>query len=422
MQVNNLNKKLLIFISFNIFYAIFYLHYKHHVGNDTSISEWLINYQGGFTRRGLGGEINILLANYFSLLFRDAIFFLQTVIHTLYLFLIFFYLKNIRLNIYQFFALFSPIFLLYPIAELEALGRKEMLIFLFFVISIFFSGRSFDKKIINSLIFIFFPLLCLIWEPIIFFSPFFLVILICKNKLETFKDVLIKSFIIFFPTIVVMTIIFVFPLNKEGHTEMCNFLLSEFGEKCYMSAELLIKNTIYFDTFSIHERASFFPHYFRYIMIFFIGFFPFHLSILNNKFIAEDNFITKNFRPIQLYCCLYFPVLILFAFGHDWGRWIHILYSLSILLYFFFLKNSMISSNFIRYNLIDVLLKRKNILIFTFIIFAFFWNPKTLLTGDIATNSLYKIVYNSSKIIFNFSGLRILQDNPIIKFHKNFIE
>ena len=75
MQVNNLNKKLLIFISFNIFYAIFYLHYKHHVGNDTSISEWLINYQGGFTRRGLGGEINILLANYFSLLFRDAIFF-----------------------------------------------------------------------------------------------------------------------------------------------------------------------------------------------------------------------------------------------------------------------------------------------------------------------------------------------------------
>ena len=60
MQVSNLNKKLLIFISFNIFYAIFYLHYKHHVGNDTSISEWLINYQGGFTRRGLGGEINII--------------------------------------------------------------------------------------------------------------------------------------------------------------------------------------------------------------------------------------------------------------------------------------------------------------------------------------------------------------------------
>ena len=65
MQVSNFNKKLLIFIFFNIFYAIFYLHYKHHVGNDTSISEWLINYQGGFTRRGLGGEINILLANYF---------------------------------------------------------------------------------------------------------------------------------------------------------------------------------------------------------------------------------------------------------------------------------------------------------------------------------------------------------------------
>ena len=28
----------------------------------------------------------------------------------------------------------------------------------------------------------------------------------------------------------------------------------------------------------------------------------------------------------------------------------------------------------------------------------------------------------SEEIIFNFNGLRIFQDNPIIKFHKNFIE
>ena len=51
-----------------------------------------------------------------------------------------------------------------------------------------------------------------------------------------------------------------------------------------MSAELLVKNTIYFDTFFIHERASFFPHYFRYLMIFFVGFMPLHLSIFKNDF------------------------------------------------------------------------------------------------------------------------------------------
>ena len=66
--------------------------------------------------------------------------------------------------------------------------------------------------------------------------------------------------------------------------------------------------------------------------------------------------------------------------------------------------------------------KRKSILIATFFIFAFFWNPKTLITGDVATNSLYKIIYNSSKIIFNYGGLRIFQDHPLMKFHKKFIE
>ena len=57
--------KILLFSCFIIFYAIFNLYFKQNAGNDTSISEWLINYNGGFTRRGLGGEINIFISNIF---------------------------------------------------------------------------------------------------------------------------------------------------------------------------------------------------------------------------------------------------------------------------------------------------------------------------------------------------------------------
>ena len=42
--------------------------------------------------------------------------------------------------------------------------------------------------------------------------------------------------------------------------------------------------------------------------------------------------------------------------------------------------------------------------------------------GDIGTNSLYKIIYNSSKIVFGFNTIRLFQDNPIIKFHKKYFE
>ena len=423
MQKIDIKKYFSLFIVFTVFYAIFYLYFKHEVGNDSSISEWLINYQGGFTRRGLGGEITISVANFFSIPLRKSIFFIQSILHISYLFLIFTYIKNLKLNIFQIFALFAPIFLLYPVAELEALGRKEMLLFLFFIIALFFCQKKYPTKFINSYVFVFFPVLCLIWEQAILFAPFIFVILIIKNNLKTFKKVFINLFIIFLPSSLVVIMIFLFPLSDEGHKAMCDFLQNEFSERCYMSADLLIKNTVYFDTLHIHNGAYFFPHYFRYIMIFLIGFMPLHILLSQNNFVKKDNFITKNFKLNFLFFALYSPPIILFIFGYDWGRWMHILYSFSILLYFYMVKNSIITNNFyIRGSFWEKIMKKKIFLGFVFFIFAFCWNPKTVMKGDIATNTLYKIIYNSSKKIFSFNGIRIFQDNPIIKFHKNYIE
>ena len=74
MKNIKINNKILLFSCFIIFYAIFNLYFKQNVGNDSSISEWLINYNGGFTRRGLGGEINIFISNIFDISLRSAIF------------------------------------------------------------------------------------------------------------------------------------------------------------------------------------------------------------------------------------------------------------------------------------------------------------------------------------------------------------
>jgi hypothetical protein len=73
-------------------------------------------------------------------------------------------------------------------------------------------------------------------------------------------------------------------------------------------------------------------------------------------------------------------------------------------------------------NKIINLLKNKKIFIITVIIFCFGWNPKTVMTGDVATNPLWKIPYNSSKIIFGFKNFRILQETPLSKWHKKYFE
>ena len=61
--MNILNKKQFsIYLVILFIFSVFYLYQKHLVGNDSTISEWLINYEGGFTKRGLIGQIAIYLS------------------------------------------------------------------------------------------------------------------------------------------------------------------------------------------------------------------------------------------------------------------------------------------------------------------------------------------------------------------------
>ena len=413
---------LLIFILMNIFFVIFYLYSKHTVGNDSSISEWFINFQGGFTRRGIGGEMSIFLSRFLDLTLRQSIFLIQATVHTTYLLLIYYYFKNVKFNILQLFAFYAPIYLLYPIAELEVLGRKEILLFLFFLTTIIFSQKKYDSKIINAQIFFVAPIICLLWEQVVLFFPFFAAVVIIKNNCKDFNEALQKLIIIFFPSILTFLYIFFNPLSTAGNEVMCEYLLTEFGEPCYMSAAVLTTYTIHFDTFWIHNEAHF-EHYFRYVLIFLVGFMPLNILISKNNFIKKDNFISKNLKLRSLFFILYSPSLLLFMYGYDWGRWVNITYSFSILFYFYLVKNSIITNNLKIKNLLWKKIVNKGILIsLIFFLFAFFWNPKTVITGDIATNSLYKIFYNSSKRIFSWDGIKLFQNNPIIKFHKNYVE
>src|SRR6056300_1518517 len=174
----NLDNKLKIYVSFLIFYVIFYLYFKHDIGNDSSISEWLINYRGGFTRRGLGGELAIFISDITNFSLRFSIFVIQAFLHALYLSLIFYFLRKIKFNIMQVFAIFTPIFLIYPIAEIEALGRKEIILFLFFLGTIFLGSVNSSPKNLNRFVLILFPIVCLIWEQIVLYAPYFMVIII----------------------------------------------------------------------------------------------------------------------------------------------------------------------------------------------------------------------------------------------------
>ena len=260
----------LIFINFIFFTAIFWLYQKHTVGNDSTISEWLINYQGGFTRRGIIGEISFQLARLNNIDLRYTIFLFQSFIYLIYSFVLYFFIRGVKKDVVFIIALFSPLFLLYPLAEIEVLARKEIFLFVGFIIFLTLSGTKYSSN--RSLIYIFFcfPLLILIWEPFIFFFPFVIFVLLLKDDHLSLKKSLFKISLSFSSSIFMVVFILLNLLTPEEHLLMENSLMSNFGEICYSACNLMTsKSSVSAQFISVYNLITF-EVIFRYLMVFII--------------------------------------------------------------------------------------------------------------------------------------------------------
>ena len=106
-------------------FSYFFLFTKHQVGYDSTISEWLINYEGGFTKRGIIGQLIIEFSRIFNFNLRFSIFLMQSITCTIYFVLIFNLIKNLKSERIIILSIFTPIFILYPVAEIEVLPEKK---------------------------------------------------------------------------------------------------------------------------------------------------------------------------------------------------------------------------------------------------------------------------------------------------------
>ena len=360
-------------------FACFFLFEKYDNKVEWTISEWLINYQGGFTRRGLLGEIVFQLSKIFSITVREMIFIFQVVSYIIFYSLLYKFIKDIDKSLLLVFAIFSPLFVIYPIAEVEVLARKELFVFISFLIV----GNIFGQKIINNKHFIYFSLILvtatLIWEGVIFYLPYFIIILIIKNSFVFDKIFLIRIILSVLPTIIVFYFIVFFKLTTNEIEIMCKSVNECYGAMSYMNNSL---------ESNISEVTSKFKltYLIRYILIFLIGFFPIFLIIKNSKFRLNSFINGKNCLPIFLILLL--PNILFFYVAQDWGRWINISYTLTLLTYIYSFKNNFIITDYKNINL--SLFKKKFILIFLFIIFSFGWNPKTLMNEDVGSIPIYR--------------------------------
>ena len=391
-----INSFLSIYLITLFCFSVFFLNEKHIVGNDSTISEWLINYEGGFTKRGLIGQIAIYFAYFLKTNLRDSILIMQILLVLTYFILLFNFFKNLKIDRLMMLSIFTPIFILYPVAEIEVLARKEVFIFCIFLLTIKIKNNFY----INVNKFLILPVAVLIWEPIVFFFPFFIAWDLINLKLFKFKEIFLKLFPTYLPSLFIAFYIMINPISVDNHNSMSEFLKNEFGEICYMSCALLkSKQSLYQHLEAQFGRYSF-EVLLRYFLVILVGFGPLFL-LLNNSYLKDKKiFFFKNFKSLLFpYLLLISPIIPLAALAYDWYRWVNVSYFFSVILYYQLFKNDLIEINNLKLNKFINILENKKIFMIIFIIYCFGWNPKTVMTGDIASFPGYRIPYKVFKIV-----------------------
>ena len=382
------NKIFLIYIIFLIFSSIYLLSKTYLSPTNNSMAEWAINYSGGFGRRGFFGEFFTHISIFFDASYRKVILVFLFLVFIIYYFLVYFFVTSINLNKWIIIAILSPLFLIFPIAELEALGRKDILIPLFFILYIYLIGKLNFKLSVVYLIIVF-SILLLTHEVSMFYLPFFYLVLISKyEKLELKKIITIISISFLF-------LLIFYLLSKSIHTEqqlklMCESLKEKLNENCGLGA-FMLKRTL---GANFAEMKGFnFQNIPHNLIIFFLGYLFLIFLFINSKF--NNNNILSKFMSFKLWGLLLFlPTLIPFIIAVDWGRWYNLSYSMLFLYFLYNFKYKIIlfeESNLLKKLNLIFFSSRKKYLIFIFA-FCLTWNPKAVYHEDIGSIPIYRAI------------------------------
>ena len=246
------------------------------------------------------------------------------------------------------------------------------------------------------------PIVCFIWEPVVFFFPFIAAVLAIKLRKEKFTKLFGKIAVSFIPSLIAFFLTATVILSPENFVIMENALEKNFGEECYSSCGLFVYKSSIASQFAFTTKLYRPEVFVRYFLIILIGFGPLFLLTFYTNFKTKVIFFQSFNNLLYPFLIILSPVIVMFAAMVDWGRVVNISYTFSALFYFYLLKNNLIKIDLKKIEKkISFISGKKIMLIICFIIYAFGWNPKTLITGDVASFPGYRIPYKSFKTFYS---------------------
>ena len=345
-------------------------------------TDWLINYEGGFIRRGLFGQIIYQVSIIFNLNFKEILFCVQATGYLLYTVLIINFFNKIKLNFFWLLLIFSTISFIYPISELEALGRKDIFVILLFLIFIQINFSSLNKFLIFFLII--FTISCLIHEITFFYLPYYLLVFLYNPKIRQkikFIHLLLIAISLIFLIYLNLTI-----SNKANIDEIISSyqilnieIESKIGAFSWLTKPFINHISIIQNKISLTGILRF-----SYIIMINVWIF-FYFIKLKNTFSFLDMTITSNKIFIGL-LLLATPIYLIVL---DWGRVTYLNFNFMIIIIIFFKKEKLIDENFLQKKIDGMSIRIKSLI---FILICILFSPKILANDDLSGVPLFKTI------------------------------
>ena len=359
--------------------SIFFLYHKFQFPTDWTTSEWLINYQGGFTRRGLVGEILVQINSFLNFEIRNLVFIFEIILLSTYYFYIINFFKKVEFSPLLILIIFSPLSFLFPITETEAIARKEVLLFCVYLLYLSSILKG-NQKLTYLILLIGLPIINLVWDGNIFYISFFVyTFFVSKIKIDK------KEVTIFLISLIPYLISFIILITTKSNEQMLEEMCKAINEPCFGAMNFL--DYTFKDQMNYGLSRLKIVYLMRYLFIFIICFSPFLLILYDQKSKTEIFFG---------YIASIMPTFIFLYISFDWGRYLNILYIFSVLTLIFLLEIKKIQIKKSRFFIfINELIKKKPQLYFFYIyifLYLFAWHPKVIITDDIGSLPYLRIL------------------------------
>ena len=226
------NYFLQIFFIFLSLFSLFKL-YDNSAGHDAwQYGEWLINYQYGFVRRGLVGEIIFLFSNLLENNIQIAFLIMISSVCILYYYFSYQLLKQIKFNFIHYFILFSPLFYFFFVVISKVGVKKEILLYLFYIIYLLnLSSKNYNLSN-NWKYFLTYFLLLFNHELVFFYLPYLILPLLFVIKKNNFRNCIFQIFFLSAGSLLIIIILYYNKGSVEHTLSICQSLESYAPMKC----------------------------------------------------------------------------------------------------------------------------------------------------------------------------------------------